>query len=62
MFLVNAEHLRLFALHLAGPREQRHKQPRAADIEPCDLPLTQPRNDMEELLHALGCLVPPERG
>lgn len=61
MHLVSAEHLRLFALQLARPREPERRQ-RTAAIEPCDVPLVEPRNDMEELLHALGCLIPTERG
>ena len=70
MHLVSAEHLRLFALQLARTRahhdhHEQHapgKKQRLAAIEPCDVPLIEPRNDMEELLHALGCLAPSERG
>ena len=68
MHLVSADQLRLFALQLASPRAQRSdrklpsRHAKTAPLEPCDVPLNEPRSDMEELLHALGCLVPQERG
>jgi hypothetical protein len=66
MALVNAHQVRLFASHVtAVSRERRAARPQRQQLAAVDLrdvPLSEPRNALEELVHALGSLIPPERG